>query len=113
MYSASNSDDTLKKRHVANSSSVIPALLREFQPIDTEGKNNSSTSSSVVRKGSGKRVLSKLLEEGDEELEGQSSDDDLPYRGKVYLARRKKPDSWPCIAFQVNLLFSRSVVDFS
>jgi hypothetical protein len=29
------------------------------------------------------------------------SDDDLPYGGKVYLARRQKPDSWACIAFQV------------
>ncbi|XP_018018673.1 vegetative cell wall protein gp1-like, partial [Hyalella azteca] len=27
-------------------------------------------------------------------------DDALPYGGKVYLARKKKPDSWPCIALQ-------------
>ena len=26
---------------------------------------------------------------------------DLPYKGKVFLARRKKPDSWKMIAFQV------------
>ena len=29
------------------------------------------------------------------------STDDLPYKGKVFLARRKKPDSWKMIAFQV------------
>ena len=28
-------------------------------------------------------------------------DDSLPYGGKVYLARKKKPDSWFCIAIQV------------
>jgi hypothetical protein len=31
------------------------------------------------------------------------SDDDLPYGGKVFLARRRKPDSWLCIAFQVKV----------
>lgn len=30
------------------------------------------------------------------------SDDELPYGGKVFLARRRKPDGWLCIAFQVN-----------
>ncbi|MPC21433.1 hypothetical protein E2C01_014419 [Portunus trituberculatus] len=28
-------------------------------------------------------------------------DDSLPYGGKVYLARRKLPDSWFCVALQV------------
>ena len=28
-------------------------------------------------------------------------DDSLPYGGKVYLARKKKPDSWLCIFIQV------------
>ena len=31
-------------------------------------------------------------------------DEQLPYGGKVYLARRKKPDTWLCIAIQVNAL---------
>jgi hypothetical protein len=37
-----------------------------------------------------------------ENVDDDFSDDDLPYGGKVYLARRRKPDSWACIAFQVN-----------
>jgi hypothetical protein len=36
------------------------------------------------------------------------SDDELPYRGKVFLARKKKPDSWACIAVQASLHLNRS-----
>ncbi|XP_071552800.1 uncharacterized protein [Panulirus ornatus] len=31
-------------------------------------------------------------------------DDSLPYGGKVYLARKKKPDSWLCILLQVMVI---------
>ena len=31
-------------------------------------------------------------------------DEQLPYGGKVYLARRKKADTWLCIAIQVSYL---------
>jgi hypothetical protein len=30
-----------------------------------------------------------------------STDDELPYGGKAFLARKKKGDSWPCILLQV------------
>ena len=33
--------------------------------------------------------------------DADSSDDELPYGGKAYLARKKKGDSWACIALQV------------
>jgi hypothetical protein len=33
---------------------------------------------------------------------GPEYDDDLPYGGLVYLARRKKPDGWICIGVQVS-----------
>ena len=39
--------------------------------------------------------------------EGEESDSDdelLPYGGRAYLARKNKPDSWACIAFQVFLI---------
>ncbi len=29
------------------------------------------------------------------------TDDEMPYGGRIYLARKKKGDSWPCIALQV------------
>jgi hypothetical protein len=32
--------------------------------------------------------------------------DNLPYKGKVYLARKKKDDSWPCIALQVFIVLT-------
>jgi hypothetical protein len=34
--------------------------------------------------------------------------DDLPYKGKVFLARRKKPDSWKMIGFQVLINITRN-----
>lgn len=49
-----------------------------------------------------------MTEEEEEEFlenllgnQDSDSDDELPYGGKVYLARRRKPDSWACIGFQV------------
>ena len=36
--------------------------------------------------------------------------DDLPYKGKVFLARRKKPDSWKMIGFQVFLVLSLIII---
>jgi hypothetical protein len=33
--------------------------------------------------------------------ETDSSDDELPYGGRAYLARKQKGDSWACIALQV------------
>ncbi len=38
------------------------------------------------------------------------SDDELPYGGKVYLARRRKPDSWACIALQVDSLLELALI---
>ena len=46
--------------------------------------------------------LEKLYTKVHENDDSDDSDDDLPYGGKVFLARRRKPDSWFCIAFQVN-----------
>ena len=34
-------------------------------------------------------------------VEEDEEDFDLPYKGKVYLARKKKDDTWFCIALQV------------
>ena len=45
--------------------------------------------------------LDKLLTKVHENDDSDDSDNDLPYGGKVFLARKRKPDSWPCIAFQV------------
>jgi hypothetical protein len=47
-------------------------------------------------------ALEKLLMKHSPE---EDSEDELPYGGKVYLARRRKPDSWACIAFQVTFGF--------
>lgn len=44
-------------------------------------------------------LLEKIYGNYDEDAD---SDDELPYGGKVYLARKAKPDSWACIAIQVN-----------
>lgn len=33
--------------------------------------------------------------------EDEEDYDDLPYKGKVYLARKKRDDSWLCIGIQV------------
>ena len=46
--------------------------------------------------------LDKLLTKVHENDDSDDSDDDLPYGGKVFLARKRKPDSWPCIALQVS-----------
>ena len=32
--------------------------------------------------------------------------DNLPFKGKVYLARKKKDDSWACIALQVFIVLA-------
>lgn len=32
------------------------------------------------------------------------SDDDLPYGGKVYLARKSRPDPWWCLGIQVTFV---------
>jgi hypothetical protein len=45
--------------------------------------------------------LEKLLTKVHANDDTDDSDDDLPYGGKVFLARRRKPDSWLCIAIQV------------
>ena len=45
--------------------------------------------------------LEKLLSKVHANDISDDSDDELPYGGKVFLARRRKPDSWPCIAIQV------------
>lgn len=51
-------------------------------------------------------MLEKLLQNRNQKLaEDDDSDlEDLPFRGKVYLPRRQKPDSWACIALQVFLV---------
>ena len=87
--------ESLKKRNVSSTSTSSSSTA--VSPV------KSKTSTGKDKHVTGNRVLEKLLEEGGEdedEDEEYSSDEDLPYRGKVYLARRKKPDSWPCIAFQ-------------
>lgn len=33
--------------------------------------------------------------------EDEEDYDDLPYKGKVYLARKKRDDSWLCVGLQV------------
>lgn len=35
----------------------------------------------------------------------ETTDDEMPYGGKILLARKKKGDSWACIGFQVFLVF--------
>jgi TPR repeat protein len=40
----------------------------------------------------------------DDDDENEYFDERLPYGGKVYLARQKKPDSWLCIGLQVLLV---------
>ncbi len=49
-------------------------------------------------------LLEKLYSKYNEEDE--SDEEDLPYGGKIYLARKKKGDSWPCIALQVFLVLA-------
>lgn len=48
--------------------------------------------------------------------EDEDSDDELPYGGKVYLARKSKPDGWACIAVQVgftSLFTTSTAVNFT
>ena len=58
-----------------------------------------------------KRTMTKdeedeLLEKLYAGYEDDSSDDELPYGGKVYLARRHRPDTWLCVGIQVFYLIN-------
>lgn len=55
-------------------------------------------------------LLEKLY--GDYNEEDDITDDEMPYGGRIYLARKKKGDSWPCIALQVRLTLSISIITF-
>ena len=55
--------------------------------------------------------LDKLLSKVHANDESEDSDDELPYGGKVFLARRRKPDSWLCIAIQVEMFYSIKLID--
>lgn len=46
-------------------------------------------------------LLERLFGNKKEEDFEDDSDEEIPYAGKVYLARRYKPDSWACIGLQV------------
>lgn len=45
--------------------------------------------------------LEKLLAPKEGEEESDSDDEISQYTGRAYLARRRKPDTWACIALQV------------
>lgn len=47
-------------------------------------------------------ILENLLANADSE----DSDEELPLGGRIFLARKKKADSWACIAFQVFLVIA-------
>ena len=44
-------------------------------------------------------LLEKLY--GNFEEDDDITDDEMPYGGRIYLARKKKGDSWACITLQV------------
>lgn len=49
-------------------------------------------------------VRQRVKKEDVKRYEPDDWDPSLPYGGKVYLARRKKPDSWLCILIQVTCI---------
>jgi hypothetical protein len=49
------------------------------------------------------KLLDRIL--GDKNYDDES-DDDIPYAGKVYLSRKKLPDSWACVGLQVFLVLA-------
>ena len=65
--------------------------------------NNLSNTENLKKRTMTKEEEDELIERLYSKFDDESSDDELPYGGKIYLARRQKPDGWLCIGFQVFL----------
>lgn len=68
--------------------------------VNLKKRRKNSTQQPKTKEEQEELIEKLLLKENEDD---DFSDDDLPYGGKVYLARRSKPDSWACIALQVFL----------
>ncbi|CAF0797492.1 unnamed protein product [Brachionus calyciflorus] len=74
---------------------------------------SSNTENLIKRKVMSEEEEEALLEKlyGNTEYDSDDSDD-LPYGGKVYLARKSKPDGWLCIFIQVFLVILALSIGF-
>lgn len=66
--------------------------LKKRNPVRTEAEED--------------ELLEKLYSKYADDEDDETDDEEMPYGGKIYLARKKKGDSWACIALQVFLVIS-------
>jgi DNA mismatch repair ATPase MutL len=111
-----NTNDNTKKRLKKVINSETDESETEYSVENSDEQNNTENSDPDE---DDRFQSPKHLHDNDKKKENANKyyysdnyDDELPYGGKVYLARKKKPDSWACIMVQVTKINAQLIKSY-